>query len=194
MFPWETVYVTVQKRCLCHYKHLLCASGCSLLIVHTVISTDSEKACSDCLCVDLHSIWHTFSMCWLKSTYYRRSVDLRFIVSPTITRFINQQDLFCCQSSFFSQNPLFCGILGYSGLKSKLERRKRVRSMAILVDSHLFSFQAGPRDEQAGGTAFTDPLLWAVTDSRLRWSSSLSPGPSLPPPAQGLISAKFPTL
>lgn len=127
MFPWETVYVTVQKRCLCHYKHLLCASGCSLLIVHTVISTDSGKACSHCLCVDLHSIRHTVSMCWLKPTYYRRSVDLRFIVSPTLTKVINQQDLFCCQSSrsFFSpQNPLLCGIPGYSGLMSKLECRK----------------------------------------------------------------------
>lgn len=31
--------------------------------------------------------------------------------------------------------------------------------MAILVDTNLFSFQAGPLDEQAGGTAFTDPFL-----------------------------------
>lgn len=126
MFPWATVYVTVQQRCLCHYKHLLCASGCSLLIVRTVISADSEKACSNCLCVDLHSMWHTFSMCWLKPAYYRRSVDLGFIVSPTITKFINQQVLFCCQSSrsFFSQNPLYCGIPGYSGLMSKLQHRK----------------------------------------------------------------------
>lgn len=36
---------------------------------------------------------------------------------------------------------------------------RRVHSMAILVDSNLFSFPAGPLDEQAGGTASTDPFL-----------------------------------
>lgn len=36
---------------------------------------------------------------------------------------------------------------------------RRVRSMAILADSNPFGFPAGPLDEQAGGTAFTDPFL-----------------------------------